>query len=45
MGFLVVLGFGGKGGVEGLSGMGGYSYAGVVSQVDMGSGWEGGDSE
>lgn len=29
----------------GLSGMGGYSYVGVISGVDMGNGWEGGGVE
>lgn len=44
VGFSVVPGFGGEGGVRGgLSGMGGYSYVGVISGVDMGNGWEGGD--
>lgn len=33
VGFSVVPGFGGKGGAEGLSGMGGYSYVGVIWEV------------
>lgn len=45
VGFSVVPGFGGKGGAEGLSGMGGYSYVGMVSRGDMGSGWKEGSVE